>query len=183
MVDYDSATGAFSHWTSFEYPNGINFVTHFEGISSVEKGVYTLSADSVQLGTGNPAARLVGSRCAATPTARSAPRRGSISTTRVWIPARTGTSTDSVYGNQVVGIVIGGNLNGNPQVFDYQATVNIGFQLSNVISGNGGNGIELTGSDDNQIAMNYIGTDVTGTRRSRQRGQRHPDHRQARSAT
>ena len=27
----------------------------FEGISSVEKGVYTLSADSVQAGTGDPA--------------------------------------------------------------------------------------------------------------------------------
>ena len=35
-------------------PFGTNFVTHFEGISSVEKGVYTLSADSVQAGTGNP---------------------------------------------------------------------------------------------------------------------------------
>ena len=51
LVDYDSATGLFSHWTSFDYPNGPvgqDFVTHFEGISSVEKGVYTLSADSVQ---------------------------------------------------------------------------------------------------------------------------------------
>src|SRR5439155_12670655 len=36
------------------------------------------------------------------------------------------------------------------------------FQLSNVISGNGGNGIGLYGANDNQIAMNYIGTDVSG---------------------
>ena len=43
--------------------------------------------------------------------------------------------------------------------------MNTGFQLSNVISGNGGNGIGIYGANDNQIAMNYIGTDVTGTLR------------------
>ncbi|MBD2651965.1 right-handed parallel beta-helix repeat-containing protein [Synechocystis sp. FACHB-383] len=36
------------------------------------------------------------------------------------------------------------------------------FQLSNVISGNQGNGIRLAGSSNNRISMNYIGTDVTG---------------------
>ena len=41
------------------------------------------------------------------------------------------TSSNSVYGNQVVGIVIGPN-----GTTSYQATVNIDFQLSNVISGN-----------------------------------------------
>ena len=45
----------------------------------------------------------------------------------------------------------------------YRATVNTGFQLSNVISGNGGNGIGLYGSSGNTIAMNNIGTDSTGT--------------------
>ena len=49
--------------------------------------------------------------------------------------------------------------------FSYQATVNTGFQLSNVISGNGGNGIGIYGANDNQIAMNDIGTDATGTLR------------------
>ena len=39
-----------------------NFVTHFEGISSVEKGVYTLNADSVQSRHGRSRARLVGDR-------------------------------------------------------------------------------------------------------------------------
>ena len=58
---------------------------------------------------------------------------------------------------------------GERNAFSYQATVNIGFQLSNVISGNGGNGIGLYGANDNQIAMNYIGTDVTGTLDLRQR--------------
>ena len=47
--------------------------------------------------------------------------------------------------------------------FSYQATVNIGFQLSNVISGNGGNGIGIYGASGNQIAMNNIGTDASGT--------------------
>ena len=62
LVDYDSATGKFSNWTSFDYPHGTNFVTHFEGISSVEKGVYTLNADSVQAGSANPVAGFVGDR-------------------------------------------------------------------------------------------------------------------------
>lgn len=157
MVDYDSRTGEFNHWASFEYPNGVNFVTHFEGISSVEKGVYTLSADSVQAGTNNPA-------------------QGSLVTVRrntdetfgpaVWQdlnyagvdPSTTVTSSNSVYGNQVVGVVFGA---GAP--FSFQSTTNVLFQLSNVIGGNGGNGVTLSAANDNQVAMNYIGTDVTGT--------------------
>jgi parallel beta-helix repeat protein len=156
LVDYDSATGKFSHWTSFDYPNGVNFVTHFQGISSVEKGVYTLSADSVQAGSSNPA-------------------QGSWVTVRrnadgsfgpaVWVnlnytgvdPTTNITSSNAVYGNQVVGIVIGSD------TFSYQATVNVGFQLSNVISANGGNGISLYTANGNQVAMNYVGTDATGT--------------------
>ena len=58
LVDYDSSKNTFSNWTSFDYPNGpagINFVTHFEGISSVEPGVYSLNADSVQAGSTNAA--------------------------------------------------------------------------------------------------------------------------------
>ncbi len=65
---------------------------------------------------------------------------------------------DSVAGNQVVGIVIG-----TTGEFSYQATVNTAFQLSNVISGNGGNGIGIYGADANVIAMNNIGTDQSGT--------------------
>ena len=156
MVDYDTATGLFTHWKSFDYPNGTNFVTHFEGISSVEKGVYTLNADSVQAGTGDPV-------------------QGSLVTVRrntdgsfsdaAWVdlnytgldPTTNIASSNSVYGNQVVGVVFGST------VFSYQATVNISFQLSNVISGNGNNGITLHKSHDNRIAMNYIGTDAAGT--------------------
>ena len=47
--------------------------------------------------------------------------------------------------------------------FSFQATVNIDFQLSNVISANTGNGINISGSNGNVIAMNYIGTDPAGT--------------------
>ena len=45
LVDYDSSRNTFSNWTSFNYPNGpagVNFITHFEGISSTEPGVYTV---------------------------------------------------------------------------------------------------------------------------------------------
>ena len=54
LVDYDSATGQFSHWASFSYPNtpaGTTFLTHFEGISELKNGVYTLAADSAQSGS------------------------------------------------------------------------------------------------------------------------------------
>ena len=159
LVDYDSATGQYSHWTSFAYPNGLigqDYITHFEGVSSVEKGVYTLSADSAQAGSSHVA-------------------QGSLVTVRrntdgtfgaaAWVdlnaPNVAGlVSANSVAGNQVVGIVIGA-----AGVSAYQATVNTGFQLSNVISGNGGNGIGIYGSNDNRIAMNDIGTDATGTLR------------------
>ncbi len=156
LVDYDSLTGEFSNWTTFTYPHGLNFVTHFEGISSVEKGIYTLNADSVQAGTDDPA-------------------QGSFVTVRrnvdgtfgdaEWVdlnytgvdPTTNVTSSNSVFGNQVVGIVIG-----DAGPISYQATVNSAFQLSNVISANGGNGIGLVGANTNRISMNFIGTDVNG---------------------
>ncbi|OJW14380.1 MAG: hypothetical protein BGO49_28650 [Planctomycetales bacterium 71-10] len=37
------------------------------------------------------------------------------------------------------------------------------FQLSNVISGNGGDGVGVYGGSDSRIAMNFIGTDASGT--------------------
>ncbi len=67
-------------------------------------------------------------------------------------------TADAVEGNQVVGIGLT-----NSGIISYQATVNTGFQLSNVISGNGGNGIGLYGASGNTIAMNNIGTDASGT--------------------
>jgi len=66
-------------------------------------------------------------------------------------------SANSVYGPYAVGVVFA-----SPN-FAYQATVNIGFRLSNVISGNFGNGISLYRSANNVISMNYIGTDINGS--------------------
>jgi len=73
-------------------------------------------------------------------------------------PVTNITSSNAVYGNQVVGVVIG-----TAGTTAYQATVNTSFQLSNVISANGANGITLHQSNDNRIAMNNIGTNVVGT--------------------
>jgi parallel beta-helix repeat protein len=156
LVDYDSSTKQFSHWSTFRYRNGNlgrSFVTHFEGISSVEPGVYTLSADSVKRGSKAPAQ---GSWVTI--------RRntdGSFGTAQ-WVDLNfTGsdgvTSSNSVYGWDVVGVVSGTS----PLAF--QAVVQIGFQLSNVISGNRGNGVGLYGSNGNIVAQNYIGTNPAGT--------------------
>jgi parallel beta-helix repeat protein len=166
LVDFDAATGRFMHWTSFDAPvanDGSDVITRCEGISSVESGVYTLSADAVSRGS-------------------SGPEQGYFATVRrntdgsfgpaVWVPLDDPgtpdlTSSNSVYGSQVVGVV-----GDDGQVVPFQATVNAGFQLSNVISGNRGNGIGIYGSKDNIIAMNQIGTDVSGTlqRGNRQNG-------------
>ncbi len=157
LVDYDSATGQFSHWASFSDPSGHNYITHFEGISSVEKGVYTLNADSAQSGSANPAQ---GSWVSVTRNADGLFGTGRwVSLNYPGIDSTTNvTSSNSVIGQQVVGIVIG------PQSgIPFQATINAGFQLSNVISANGRNGISVNSADNNQIAMNYIGTDITGT--------------------
>ena len=156
LVDYDSSSGEFSNFTTFNYPFADNFVTHFEGISGVEKGVYTLSADSVQAGSTDPA-------------------QGSYVTVRrntdgsfdsgVWVNLNDPnqgdggvTSANSVYANQVVGVVF----TQEPAEFSFLSTVNIQFQLSNVISGNSGNGVQISAGHHNIVAMNYIGTDVTG---------------------
>ncbi|MDD5200327.1 MAG: right-handed parallel beta-helix repeat-containing protein [Terrimicrobiaceae bacterium] len=158
LVDYDSKTGKFSHWAPYRYWNGKrgrSFITHFEGISSAEAGVYTLSADSVKRGTSGP------NQGSWVSVRRNAD--GSFGRAQ-WVDLNFPdepvgiTSSNSVFGNNVVGVVIG------PSVFAYQATVKIGFQLSNVISGNKGNGIGIYGSNGNVVAQNYIGADPTGVR-------------------
>jgi hypothetical protein len=158
MVDYNSATGQFSNWATFLNPAGSNFYTHFEGISSTANGVYTLSADSSQNGTGPLEGALVtvvrnadGSFGAGTWSNLTYSGSGAV-------PGQE-TSANSVWGNALLGIVTGGG----GSTFAYTANVNTGFQLSNVISGNRLNGIELDGSLDNQIAMNNIGTNLAGT--------------------
>lgn len=154
IVDFDSATGKFTHWTSLDYPGGVDIATHFEGISSYENGVYTLAATSFQIGDQN----------AETASWASLVRNadGSFGPA-TWVPLQfPGTpsflTNDSVAGNASVGIGIG-----QDGAFAYQSIINTGFQLSNVISANGGNGIGVYGSSDNVIAMNNIGTNAAGT--------------------
>lgn len=157
LVDYDAATDTFSNWKSFDYPNGpagVNFITHFEGISSTEPGVYNLVADSIQAGSTNAAQ---GSWVTVTRNSNGTFDQGTWVDLNYPATPDSVTSANSVYGNQVVGLVIG------PTTFAYQATLEIAFQLSNVISGNGGNGITVAGSRGNVIAMNYIGTDPAGS--------------------
>ena len=159
LVDYDANTGEFSNWKSFHLPgdDGSRTLTHFDGLSSVEAGVYTLSGISSATDGSEKGAAWVNVR-------RNADNSFSDA---IWVPlddaAVPGTTTsNAVYGNQVVGIVYDG-LVSRP----YQATVQTGFQLSNVISGNRGNGVSITGvgTMNNHVAMNFIGTDVTGALR------------------
>jgi trimeric autotransporter adhesin len=51
IVDYDSLTNKFYNWTEFRYQtnNKQKLVTHFEGISRDDDGIYSLNADVVDL--------------------------------------------------------------------------------------------------------------------------------------
>jgi trimeric autotransporter adhesin len=159
LVDYDRATRTFSNWRAYSYqsPDQVTAGTHFMGISSVEKGVYTLS------GTGFVSGAIESSGLA-TVVRQTDGSFGDMTWVELDPPESvTGVSglpsANSVYGNAVVGIVL--NNEGSP--VSYQAEVNVGFQLSNVISGNRGNGIGIYGANDNRVAMNYIGTSFVGT--------------------
>jgi len=160
MVDYDSATGKFTNWATFDYPNGqkgIEFVTHFEGISSIQPGTYMLVADSVQAKTDN----LVQGSWVYVRRQNDGTFDKGVWKDLAYPNALEGSvpTANSVYGYAVVGVLLepGGDN------FCYQANINVAFQLSNVISGNMGNGISLTNAKTNVISMNYIGTDPTGT--------------------
>ena len=159
LVDYDSKTGKFSHWKSYRFHNKQSskaFWTHFEGISSTEAGVYTLSADTVKRGNREFAQ-------GAWVSVRRNPDGtfGGAQWVDVSYPgAAIGTSSNnSVFGHTVVGVVA----EPGTTPFPFQATIQVGFKLSNVISGNKGNGISLNGSKSNIIAQNRIGTNPAGT--------------------
>ncbi len=147
LVDYDSATGQFSHWTSISAPglapDGKALVTHFEGISEPEQGVYTLAATESEVGSPTPIQ-------ASMATVRRNPDGtfGPVYWVKLNYPGATGLQTnDAVVDNQAVGIA---SVNGS--IIAYQATVNLGFQLSNVISGNRGNGIGIYGASGSMSA-------------------------------
>jgi trimeric autotransporter adhesin len=131
IVDYNSATGRFSHRKAMTYPIGFNLLTHFEGISSEQPGVYQLAADSVQLGSGH---LIQGSWVVL-----KRNRNGSFGKSS-WVdlnyPGVLGwTSNDSVAGNQVVGIVFS-----NTGAISYQATVNTAVDPASVKLGRRGFG-------------------------------------------
>ncbi len=117
LVDYDAATGRFSHWKPFDYPTrpaGVDFGTHFEGISSVEPGVYTLSADSGQTGSAHLGQ---GSWVRVTRKADGTFDDGAWVDLNYPGTTRSVTSSNSVYGQAVVGLILG------TDPFAYQAIV------------------------------------------------------------
>jgi trimeric autotransporter adhesin len=157
LVDYDRLTGTFSNWRAFSYqsPDQATVGTHFMGISSVEQGVYTLSGTGFVSGT-------IESSGLATVVRQTDGSFGDMAWVDLAPPESvTGVSglpsVNSVYGNAVVGIVLGESSSAS-----YQAQVNVGFQASNVISGNRGNGVAIAGGADNLVSMNLIGTDAGG---------------------
>jgi parallel beta-helix repeat protein len=158
LIDYDRATGTFSNWRAYSYqsPDQVTAGTHFMGISSVEKGVYTLSGTGFVSGT-------IESSGLATVVRQTDGSFGDMTWVELDPPESvTGVSglpsANSVYGNAVVGIVLGESGSAS-----YQAQVNVGFQLSNVVSGNRGHGVAIVGANDNEVAMNNIGTSFAGT--------------------
>src|SRR5262249_53187316 len=138
---------------------GTSFATHFQGISSPQAGVYTLSANTTNVASGQ-----VLQATFSTVRRNADGTFGPASWVNLDYPNAVGAATgDSVADNQVVGIVPVSNGTGGVEILAYQATVNLSGQVSNVISGNRGNGIGLYGASNNRIAMNNIGTDATGT--------------------
>ena len=47
LVNYNAITNTFINWTSINYPNSNNLLTHFEGISSSSPNKYELAADTI----------------------------------------------------------------------------------------------------------------------------------------
>ncbi|MBT6642042.1 MAG: right-handed parallel beta-helix repeat-containing protein [Planctomycetaceae bacterium] len=154
LVDFDSVTKSFSNWQSFSYPNASgdgDIVTHFEGISGEQSGVYTLAATSQSVGEDGG---IIGSFVKVIRNTN-----GSFGDAE-WYDLNDPNGDilmTSVSGNAVTGVVISSE---GPSTF--QATINTGFQLSNVISGNNENGISLDDASSNTIVMNYIGTALSG---------------------
>jgi hypothetical protein len=129
LVDYDRASGTFSNWRSYSYqsPEQVTVGTHFMGISGVENGIYTLS------GSGYVSGEIVTSGMAIVVRQPD----GSFGD-MAWVglaPPESVTGVDglpsanSVYGNAVVGIVLGESASAG-----YQAVVDVG------VGGNGGAG-------------------------------------------
>jgi hypothetical protein len=83
---------------------GVDFATHFEGISSIEPGVYTLSADSAETGSANV---LQASWVRVTRKADGTFDEGTWVDLNYPGTTRSLMSSNSVHGHAVVGVVIG----------------------------------------------------------------------------
>jgi hypothetical protein len=118
VVDYNSATGQFSNWWSYSYSDSsqpAGYTTHFEGISSVSKGEYTLSGDAFPVASGD------GIEQGLFVTIHRDSQGHFVSDVppvKLNYPGtQNRTSANSVYGKQVIGIVFGS------KTPPYQATV------------------------------------------------------------
>ena len=152
LVNYSQLTGRFSNWATFDFPDPKELVSHFEGISSTEQGVYNLAAMGLDPLTGQPVRAAWVSVRQLVDGSYDQARWVDLAYPGVTLPV----TANSVYGNAVVGLYTDGSVGG------YQAKIDIGFTLSNVVSGNSGNGIRLANSSNNLIGMNYVGTDLSG---------------------
>jgi len=164
LVDYDAATKTFGNWKSFTYPSGDadqEFLTHFQGISGVEEGVYTLAAASTQVGVSTS---VIGSLVTVRRGTNGA--FGGAEWQDIAYPGAGASLVTSVFGDAVTGSAVG-----SAGAIPFQATVATSYQQSNVIGGNIGNGIAILGATQSRVQMNAIGTSVAGTAAVPNRGQ------------
>lgn len=47
IVDYNTMTKMFTNWTTVQYPENANFITHLQGIELIKFGVYSIIADVI----------------------------------------------------------------------------------------------------------------------------------------
>lgn len=124
LIDYDSITGTFSHYTQFNFQNRdrTDLITHFEGIYRDSKGNYWLPATSVS-------ADINGDLSIASVAKVSRNRSGSFDSKATWEKLTIQNSTtgqtsvlstgNSLYGNIAVGLASYPNGQGSLNQADY----------------------------------------------------------------
>jgi hypothetical protein len=129
LVDYDSITGQFAHYTEFNYQNrnATDLITHFEGIYRDDSGDYWLPATSLAL---NPQEELA----IASVVRVERDRSGGFDAEAQWLPLQvneSGTGVESILstGNSLFGDAVVGFAN-------YPTSANGLTQADYVIQGN-----------------------------------------------
>ena len=96
ICDYNSQNNEFSNWSSYNYNNEKNLITHFEGISGYGGG-YTLPSDSVVNGQQIASIAYIKRR-----------KNGSFSSKARWeqvsVPNKDITSSNSIAGTTLIGV-------------------------------------------------------------------------------